>query len=190
MKRIQKWLTLLAALVFCLLSFSAFADGLYGNPPYGSSCSVKLIDNLATRSGPGTQYNGCGSFKIKGQYVTALSRSYDKGGVLWVEIEFSTGKGYRRAWTGAKRLNISVSQLSNLPDGDPGYTLGTATITGQVSPRMGPDTLFAAYSDQDFYRGTQVTVLRYENDYYLVERYRTDGQLMRSYVPAWLVSFN
>ena len=59
----KRFLTvLLAALLLCSVLSAALAADLYG----------LAIDNLATRSGPGTQYTGCGSYKIKGQQVTAL----------------------------------------------------------------------------------------------------------------------
>ena len=195
MKWMKKWSSLLAALVLCLMSVSATAGGW--EIPGGSSgssggytCRVKLVEDLATRCGPGTQYAGCGSFKMRGQTVTAMSRAYDRGGVLWVEIEFSTGKGYRRAWTGAKRLDISKSQLSRLPDGDPTYSLGYGTITGWVQPRMGPGTLYAAYPNDDFYSGTAVAVLRSEGGYYMVERYRSNGDILRCWVPSGMLRMN
>ena len=149
---------------------------------------VQLIEDLATRSGPSTSYTGCGSYKMKGSYVTALAKAYDNGGVLWVEIEFSYGGGYRRAWTGAKRLNISSRQLASLPDADSGSFIGYGTVTGTTTPRFGPGTLYAAYGDRDLYRGNQVALIGYENGYYLAECYHTDGHILRAWIPASSVS--
>jgi len=194
MKRI---LSILAAAVICLVCTAACADGGWVVPgrngyqsgssdSYGSfsGISAKLIDDLATRSGPSTGYTGCGSYRMNGQYVTVLSRKYDNGGVLWVEVEFSYGGGYRRAWTGAKRLNLSTSQLSRVPEEDPRNYLGYGVITGTVSPRFGPGSLYAAYSDRDYFRGDQVLVLASVNGYYLTECYMNDGKNLRSWIPA------
>ena len=193
----KKLVGFLVAAVLCLTSVMACAggggwsipsrggsqSGSFSNDSF-SGISVRLIDDLATRSGPSTEYTGCGSYKMKGQYVTALSRRYDNGGVLWIEIEFSYGGGYRRAWTGAKRLDISSSQLSRLPEEDPRDYLGYGTVNGRVSPRFGPGTLYASYSDRDYHRGDQVLILACVNDYYLTECYMYDGSILRSWLSA------
>ena len=190
----RKLICVFTVMVLCMTSLTAFADGWTipsrnsGNSSqssyYSSGVSVKLTDNLATRSGPSTAYTGCGSYKMKGQTVTALSWRYDKGGVLWVEIEFSYGGGYRRAWTGAKRLNITSSQLSRLPEENSQSYLGYGTITGTVSPRFGPGNLYSTYSDRNYHWGDQVLVLASVNGYYLTECYMNDGQILRSWIPC------
>ena len=196
MKTMRKMIALVMVLALALMGGAAAAGNW--EVPGGSSSSggggyvdeyyinVKLIDDLATRSGPGTQYTGCGSYRMKGQYVKALSRGYDKGGVMWVEIEFSYGNGTRRAWTGAKRLNITEKQLRSLPDGDPVYSLGTGTITGRISPRFGPGTFYAPYGDRDFNTGTEVAVILEKNGFYMVERY-FGSEILRCYVPVNMV---
>jgi len=187
----KKMISVMAAMVICLMSACAFAGGWTvpgGNSDSGysdwSGISAQLIEDLATRSGPSTTYTGCGSYKMKGQYVTVLSRAYDNGGVLWVEVEFSYGGGYRRAWTGAKRLNISSSALARIPEIDMNAWLGYGTISRTVSPRFGPGTLYATYGDRDFHRGDQVAVIRYDGGYCLVERYHSGGNILRCWVPA------
>ena len=152
--------------------------------------NVRLIDDLATRSGPSTTYTGCGSYRIKGQSVKAFSRSYDNGGVLWIEIEFPYGGGYRRAWTGAKRLDISAHQLSLLPEEDSRSWIGYGTVNDRISPRYGPGDLYSKYSDRDFSRNDQVLVLCYENGYYQVECYHTDGHIFRSWIPEYCLDLN
>lgn len=194
----KRMIGLLAAAVICLMCAAAGADtwvvpsrggGQTGTLPYGSfsGISVQLIEDLATRSGPSTGYTGCGSYRMNGQYVTALSRRYDNGGVLWIEIEFSYGGGYRRAWTGAKRLSISASQLARLPEEDPRSYLGYGTVTSQVAPRFGPGTLYAAYSDRDYFRGDEVLLLANVNGYYLTECYMADGKNLRSWIPEEVI---
>ena len=152
------------------------------------SVSARLIEDLATRSGPSTSYTGCGSYKMKGQTVTVLSRAYDNGGVLWVEVEFSYGGGYRRAWTGAKRLSISANQLSRVPEEDFSSYLGYGTISSRISPRYGPGSIYASYGDRDYYQGNRVAVIREQNGYYLVESYHTDGRILRSWLPTYTVN--
>lgn len=198
MKR-RVFLLILSIMMVCLICSSAYAKGWTvpnnhssgsGNHSYGFGITVKLIEDLATRSGPSTSYTGCGTYKLNGQYVTALSRAYDDGGVLWVEVEFSYNGGYRRAWTGAKRLDISTSQLKNLPDEDSISLIGYGTVNARVAPRFGPDSLYASYGDRDYYRGDRVAVIAVENKFYLVESYHTDGKILRSWIPCEKVNFD
>lgn len=155
-----------------------------GSSPQTSGVTAKLIEDLATRSGPSTSYTGCGSYRMKGQKVTVLSRAYDNNGVLWVEIEFTYGGGYRRAWTGAKRLNLSTSQLRQLDEMDSTIYIGYGTVNTRVAPRFGPDNLYASYGDRDYSRGNRVAVIAEENNYYMVESYFTDGNILRSWIPC------
>ena len=195
----KKWACLFTVLMFCFMSTVSFASGWVvpgrnGNYDSGDSSfsgiSVRLTDDLATRSGPSTGYTGCGSYRMKGQYVTALSRSYDNGGVLWIEIEFQYGGGYRRAWTGAKRLEISQNQLKQIPEEDFSTYIGYGTLTGKSTPRFGPGSLYATYGDRDFRRGDQVVAIREVNGYYLVECYHMDGNILRCWVSTSDVRIN
>lgn len=190
----KKLASVVLALVMVLGAAAACADG-WAVPGNGrgvssirSGISARLIEDLATRSGPSTGYTGCGSYRMKGQTVTALAKHYDNGGVLWVLIEFSYGGGYRRAWTGAKRLNLGASQLASLPE-DSAVLLGYGTITGRVSPRFGPGDIYAPYSDRDLYAGDQVAVVTAADGWLMVECYHTDGNILRSWVPQWAVDF-
>ena len=159
----------------------------YGN--YSYTTTAKLVEDLATRTGPSTAYTGAGSYKMKGQTVTVLTRAYDNGGVMWVEIEFTYGGGYRRAWTGAKRLNLSSSQLKNLPEEDFSTYIGYGTMNTRTSPRFGPGSIFATYGDRDLYRGDRVVVIAEIDGYYKVECYY-QNEIFRSYVPAGNVNLD
>ena len=108
--------------------------------------------------------------------------------VVAMGFSVSTCLPARRAWTGAKRLNISSRQLASLPDADSGSFIGYGTVTGTTTPRFGPGTLYAAYGDRDLYRGNQVALIGYENGYYLAECYHTDGHILRAWIPASSVS--
>ena len=182
---------LLMALILCILTTVAFAG--YGNS-YGSygftTTTARLTDDLATRTGPSTDFTGAGSYKMKGQTVTVISRSYDRGGVLWVETEFRHGGGYRRAWTGAKRLNLSSGQIRNLMEWDTLAYYGAGTINTRVSPRFGPGSWFSTYGDRDYFRGDRVTVIDEADGYYEVESYHTDGHILRCWVPSSYVTLD
>ncbi len=155
-----------------------------GNNTFSYSTQARLTDDLATRSGPSTSYTGCGSYKMKGQTVTVLSRSYDDGGVLWVEVEFSYGGGYRRAWTGAKRLDLSSTQIKNLPEEDLINYIGYGTINTRTVPRFGPGNFYSTYGDRDLKRRDRVVVIDEVDDYYKIECYYSNGEVFRSWVPT------
>ena len=99
MKKIMSYIVVLA--LICTLWTTAFAgswvvpgpggsgasDGNY----YPSGISVRLIDDLSTRSGPSTTYTECGTYRMKGQKVTVISRAFDNGGVQWAQVEIIYG---------------------------------------------------------------------------------------------------
>lgn len=196
----KRLISILMALILTLMATGAMAGG-WGVPSKESGntgtdtvqftgIDVKLIDDLATRSGPSTSYTGCGSYRMRGQIVTALSRAYDHGGVLWIEIEFSYGGGYRRAWTGAKRLSINASQLAKIPEEDLYSYIGYGTLNTVTSPRFGPGSLYATYGDRDFHRGDRVVVIAEVNSYYKTECSLSDGSILRSWIPASAVNLD
>lgn len=191
MKKMKKRICVLLAVVLCAMTAAASAG--YGNT-YGSmgysTTTARLTDDLATRTGPSTDFTGAGSYKLKGQTVTVICRAYDRGGVLWVEIEFSYGGGYRRAWTGAKRLNLSSGQIRNLAEWDSFAYYGPGTINTRVSPRFGPGTYYSSYGDRDYYRGDRVTVIDEADGYYEVESSYKDGRTLRCWVPSSSVTLD
>ena len=74
------------------------------------------IDKLATRKGPGTQYEGGGTYSVKGQYIKVLSRAWDKrNGIWWVKCEIPYKKQIRVLWTGYKRFDPSTLPLESIP---------------------------------------------------------------------------
>ena len=79
------------------------------------------IEKLATRKGPGTQYEGGGTYSVKGQYIRVLSRAYDKrNGIWWIKCEIPYRKEIRILWTGYKRFDASRLPLESIPL-DPEY---------------------------------------------------------------------
>ncbi len=83
------------------------ADGIYG----------LTIDKLATRKGPGTQYDGGGTYSVKGQYIKVLAKAWDKrNGIWWVKCEIPYHNEIRVLWTGYKRFDPSTLSLDDLPE--------------------------------------------------------------------------
>ena len=74
------------------------------------------IDKLATRKGPGTQYDGGGTYSVKDQYIQVLARAYDKrNGIWWVKCVIPYKGEKRILWTGYKRFDSSTLPLESIP---------------------------------------------------------------------------
>lgn len=150
----------------------------------GFNLNARLIEDLATRSGPSTQYTGCGYYQMKGETVRAVSRAFDNGGIQWVAIEFSYSGATRRVYTGEQRLNLTDSQLAQLPEEDMTVFIGYGSITKNVNPKWGPGEWYATYTDRTLKSGARVAVISCENGYYMVECYHTNGEILRCWVPV------
>lgn len=75
------------------------------------------IDKLATRKGPGTQYEGGGTYSVKGQYIQVLAKAYDnRNGIWWVKCVIPYHGENRILWTGWKRFDHSTISLDDLPE--------------------------------------------------------------------------
>ncbi|MBR0464427.1 MAG: hypothetical protein IJJ23_08610, partial [Clostridia bacterium] len=74
------------------------------------------VDRLSTRTGPGTQYDGAGTYYVAGQWIFITGKAYDHGGVLWVKCEIPISDGYITAWTGWKRFDHSTLDISAIPE--------------------------------------------------------------------------
>lgn len=89
-------------------------------------------DRIATRTGPGTHFDGAGSFGSAGTEVMVYSIWYDSNKVCWVEI----GIANRRIYTGMKRMSNSKYLFNNVPMG---VNLGiTARLTSFTNIYYGP----------------------------------------------------
>ena len=73
------------------------------------------IDKLATRKGPGTQYDGGGTYNVKGQQIKLLARAWD-GNIWWIKCEIPYHGEIRVLWTGYKRFDHSSFNLEDLPE--------------------------------------------------------------------------
>lgn len=73
------------------------------------------IQKLATRTGPGTQYDEPGTFNVAGQWIHILAKHYDVNDVCWVKCEIPTSNGTIIAWTGWKRFDHSTLDINSVP---------------------------------------------------------------------------
>ena len=98
----RKTAALLLALMLCLAAGLAAAD----NYTQYSWIYGTANRRVATRTGPGTQYDEPGSFNQAGAGYSILSKAYDqRNGIWWVQIEIPTRDGVIWAYTGVKRFN-------------------------------------------------------------------------------------
>ena len=94
-------------------------------PLYG-----KATMNLATRTGPGTQYDGAGTYFVKGESIRVLSRAWDsRNSIWWVKCEIPYRKEIRVLWTGYKRFDANTLPLDSIPIEDPSNYRTTRTPT-------------------------------------------------------------
>ena len=90
-------------------------------PSSGGELYGLAIQKLATRKGPGTQYEEGGTYQVRGQYIRILSRAWDKrNGIWWVKCEIPYKNKIRVLWTGWKRFDHSSVSLESIPV-DPEY---------------------------------------------------------------------
>lgn len=193
----KRFIGITLMVIICLACTAAFAGSWTvpggnagGYTSGGYTVDAQLIEDLATRSGPSTQYTGCGSYRMNGQTVRVISRAFDNGGVQWVQVEFGYGGAVRRAYTGVKRLNISNNQLASIREEGWTVFIGYGTVSTAVNPKWGPGEYYATYTDRTMGRGTRVAVINYENGYYQVECYHTDGNIFRSWIPSGYLSLD
>ena len=175
-------------LLLAAVSFTALADGTYtitdnrtnGNYSNYSRIQCALNAKLATRTGPGTNYDEPGTFLSSGNYVTVLSKAYDKTNEIWW-VQFSDAGSLYWAYTGVKRLN--GLNLANVPEEKViGHCTTTANTTGYYAPspqaKRIPQSIPANVSCSIY-----GYVFEDSGDYILVEFY--DSRL-NSYRRAWV----
>ena len=99
-----------------------------------------LLMKLATRSGPGTQYDEPGTFFGKNwqtQNVKVLGKAWD-GSIWWVLVDFSNGgKASYRVWTGLKRVDVDINKVKEY------YPKGQGTVNSTSETYRGPGGKYA-----------------------------------------------
>ena len=179
---------ILAVILVAALAVSLAAPasaGVYVPDTWYAHVTVTLNQRMATRTGPGTQYDEPGSFFSAGTRVTALSRAYDPyNGIWWVQVEFTYGGAYYRAYTGAKRF--SDLNLDDLPEEQ---VLGTVYAPARMTGYYGPTPAFKRINraiPADPQRDVDIIAVSSEagTDYYQIECYDPDmGCYRRAWVP-------
>ena len=147
-------------------------------PPAAASVEVLALDNLATRSGPGTNYNELGTYSVQGQTVKALSKAYDeRNGIWWIQVELSYGEDLRRVYTGLKRLSMDVNLVPTEE------SQGSYAVKRSVYPYYGPGYKYTLYNKQ-VPAGTTGTVWMREDSYVLFEYFDASLQMnCRVWIP-------
>ena len=155
---------------------------VYESPRSASNANLKM--KLATRSGPGTQYDEPGTFfanNWQSTTVRVLAKEWD-GDIWWVLVDFSSGGARYRVWTGLKRVDVNVDALPEL------YGNGQGTVNA-TDTRRGPGS--------DYAKGPRIThwqdVVAYgrENGYVEVEYYDdSQNRFYRVWVPSSAVSLD
>ena len=101
-------------------SLDTAVESTYKKPPSGQTSGGVYgltIDKLATRTGPGTQYDGGGTYSVKGQYIKVLAKAWDKrNSIWWVKCEIPYRSEIRVLWTGYKRFDHASFNLEDLPE--------------------------------------------------------------------------
>ena len=200
----KKLIGMILALAICLSVHCALAGNwsvpggsagqTVGNNTVTRVKTTFAEDSIATRTGPSQDYTGSGTmFHMKDRQAVALAQAVDASGICWVEIEVDYNPGaYRICWVGAKRLNLTNTQLKRLPY-DYEFALGEGTVNQTVALRMGPGSSYIVNKDYSFSNGTEVMVVASDGDYYIVERMvynQEDGRelILRCWVPASCVT--
>ena len=85
-------------------------------PDTGAGLYGLAVQNLSTRSGPGTEYTEQGTYLVAWQYIRVLARAWDsRNGIWWVKCEVPVRNEYRVLWTGYKRFDSRTLPLESIP---------------------------------------------------------------------------
>ena len=165
--------------------------GNWSNTAYCSSCGyprteialdgpntavqVTLNQRLATRSGPGTEYDELGSYFKAGTRLTALSAGWDeRNEIWWVQVEFNYGGEMRRAYTGLKRLDMNVNRVRTESPVCGARVIHNATVY------YGPGSNYTAHRNR-IAAGTEGLVYWAENGYAQFETYDYSQGVLRRF---------
>ena len=124
-----------AALLLCCALLLSACPGLAGGfdhyTRYGNAYGV-LNRKMATRTGPGTQYDEPGTFP-KTTSIRAISKVWDtRNEIWWIQVRFTYNGADYTAYTGLKR--IDGLNLSSLP---------TESVIGRCTTRRPVEAFYA-----------------------------------------------
>ena len=150
-----------------------YEDGVTRDNTYGYPQSAKLLQRLATRSGPSTNYDELGSYHKKGYEVQVYSKAYDeRNGIWWLQVEFTYGDTLRRAYTGLKRVDIDIDTVPEE------YPIYTAKVSAETVGFYGPGTHYARHKGTVEVT-TVGTIYAFEDGWAHFEYYDTDKECYR-----------
>ena len=139
---------------------------------------VTLLNKLATRSGPGTQYDEPGTFfgsNWQGQTVRVLGKHWD-GSIWWVLVDFNYGSmGSYRVWTGVQRVNVDLNKVKEING------IGQGTVNATTRTYRGPGGNYAE-AGVSINSWKDVEVFGRENGYVEVE-FQQGSMWYRLWVP-------
>ncbi len=159
------------------------AATVYESRPDVTGCG--LLMKLATRSGPGTEYDEPGTFfgnNWDQVTVRVLGKSWD-GSIWWVLVDFSNGnKGSYRVWTGLKRVDVDINKLKEI------YPKGQGTVSATSETYRGPGGKYAR-AKVTISGWKDVVAYGRENGYVEVE-FQQGKKVYRLWVPESLTSID
>jgi len=191
----KKWMSclLLVILVCCLcceaLGASYIAPekakyyctrcGHFGNKKTCAFCSAsssvqaasryrlgKTTRVLAGRSGPATEYSSLGTYRMKGEYVRIVNKSYDANKLCWLQVEVRYGSKIRRIYTGLKRFDSKSFKLANVPTEKSRNK--SVTVIADSAAYYGPGSRYGTYG-KTVAAGENAVLVQNENGFAQVE---------------------
>ncbi len=157
-------------------------------PPSSGSFPSKgvpatLTRAMATRTGPGTEYDEPGTFFNAGEVVNVLTRVWDENNMLyWLQVEFYDGKVWRRAYTTQNYVSIDVNLVPNETTAPERYVM-----TKRSNAYFGPGTIYGYQIGSPLPVDTRVKVYAREDGWALVEYYDWGLETTRR---AWVDASN
>lgn len=147
--------------------------------------TVTSNQRIASCSGPGTKYNGTGSYYKAGTQVKALTAAYDKGnGIWWIQIELTYDGELRRVYTGVKRLNMNADQV---PAEE--YPVGYSVTVKEAYGYYGPGNGYAMTGNK-IPSGTSGTIWAIEAGFAQFEYTDAKGILHREWIPESVLQYD
>lgn len=150
-----------------------YYEGAYYYNTFTSPQTAQTLMRVASRSGPGTNYDELGSYHKQGYTLTVLSRAYDENnGIWWLQVELNYGSELRRVYTGLKRVDIDINDVQDE------YPLFYARVKSSNIPYYGPGTAYTAHKNA-IAAGTEGIIYGFEDGWVLFEFYNADKKQYR-----------
>ena len=145
---------------------------------------VNLLMKLATRTGPGTEYEEPGTFfagNWQEQTVLVTGKAWD-GNMWWVQVDFRNGSKARyRAWTGLKRVDVNLDLVKEVKKS------GTLHVE-PTEAYCGPGTGYAKLGNVLFFED-DIDFYGWENGFVEIDYYDVNREIQRRcWVPESAVS--